>query len=552
LKKNYFFGIIIKLKGGEMKNIIKIKFFLLFVFNNGMANVIVNSYAVTCDLGNTEKVYSVYYTTDNSYIMAGYTNSFGAGNNDFLVIKLEPYGFPEWIKAFGGRNDDYAYSIQQTTYGGYIVAGKTNSFGKGDYDILVINLSSTGSINWSRTINRLGDDVAYFVKQTSSNDYIIAGCSSLDTNSEVLVIKLNYNGDLIWAKTFGGIGNDESYSLEETSGGYIVVGRTNSFGAGNYDVLVMKLDNAGNLIWAKTFGLEGDDEGYSIQKTNDGGYIVVGRTNSFGAGNYDVLVMKLDNAGNLIWAKTFGLGDDDEAYSVQNATGYGYVVVGRTRHFDTGYDVFAMKLDNMGNLLETKIFENSQNDQAYSISIQSIDYGYMIVGSTLMNTEDVLLIKTFDEIQMPFSCPWWNRTFTTVIPTFSINEVFDTIPDTLSVQIDTVIPMDTSVLTLPFIICTGMIVEEIGFTPTPLYLDAFPTVGKNFHIGFGIPYKAKVRLEIFDIKGSLQKLLLEKNLEPGKYIMDLNLPFKEGAYFLVLKLIDKKRQKEVKKLILIK
>ena len=534
-----------------MKSVIKIIFFLLWVFNNGMANVIENSYAATYDWGNIEKVYSVCHTTDNYYIMAGYTNSFGAGNNDVLVIKLHPYLYFDWAKAFGGENNDYAYSIQQTTYGEYIVAGKTNSFGANDYNILVINLSSTGSINWSKTINRLGDDVAYSIKQTISNDYIIAGCSSLDTNSEVFVIKLNYNGDLIWAKTFGDLGNDEAYSIEETNDGYIVVGRTNSFSS-NYDVLVIKLSHNGNLLWAKTFGLEGNDEAYSIQKTNDGGYIVVGRTNSFGP-DYDVLVIKLDNNGNLLWAKIFdGLGGDDEGYSIQNTTGYEYVVVGKTHYFDTGYDVFAMKLDNMGNLVGTKIFNYSQNEQAYSISTQDmLEYGYMIVGFTTMNTEDVLFIKTYDELQMPPTCPWWERAFTTTTPNFSINEVFDTIPDTFSVQIDIVTLMDTSLLTSPFVICEAR-VEEIGFTPTPVYLDAFSTVGKNFHIGFGIPYKARVRLEIFDIKGSLEKLLLDRNLEPGKYIMDVNLSLKEGTYFLVLKLIDKKKQKEVKKLIFIK
>ncbi|RLF80741.1 hypothetical protein DRN32_02420, partial [Thermococci archaeon] len=110
---------------------------------------------------------------------------------------------------------------------------------------------------------------------------------------------LDSNGNLEWAKTFGGGGYDYAYSIQQTSdGGYIVGGYTYSFGAGNTDFLVIELDSNGNLEWAKTFGGGGYDYAYSIQQTSDGGYIVAGRAD-FGAGGYDFLVIKLDSNGNI-------------------------------------------------------------------------------------------------------------------------------------------------------------------------------------------------------------------------------------------------------------
>ena len=128
-----------------------------------------------------------------------------------------------------------------------------------------------------------------------------------------------------------------------------MAGGTESFGAGSYDVFLLKTDASGNLQWAKTFGGGALDVAYSVQQTSDGGYIVAGFTGSFGAGG-DVFLVKADALGNLQWDKTLGGSDYEEAYSVQQTSNGGYIMAGRTVSFGAGNDVFLFKTDTNGNI----------------------------------------------------------------------------------------------------------------------------------------------------------------------------------------------------------
>ncbi|MCP4665337.1 MAG: hypothetical protein GY849_03135, partial [Deltaproteobacteria bacterium] len=160
------------------------------------------------------------------------------------------------------------------------------------------------------------------------------------------------SGNLTWAKTAGGTSYDFAESVKQTNdGGYIVVGRTLSYGAGNYDVFLLKYDSSGALTWAKTAGGTGDDRAYSVKQTSDGGYIVAGETESYGAGGADVFLLKYDSSGALTWAKTAGETDDDKAESVVQTGDGGYVVAGETESYGAGYrDVLLMKTDSNGDI----------------------------------------------------------------------------------------------------------------------------------------------------------------------------------------------------------
>jgi outer membrane protein assembly factor BamB len=149
-----------------------------------------------------------------------------------------------------------------------------------------------------------------------------------------------------WSKTFGGTGHDVGYSVQQTrDGGYIIVGYTASYGAGGYDVYLIKVDANGNMQWSRTFGGSGDDEGYSVQQTSDGGYIIVGSTTSYGAGGSDVYLIKVDANGNMQWSRTFGGARDDGGSSVQQTSDGGYIIVGGTASYGAGgYDVYLIKL----------------------------------------------------------------------------------------------------------------------------------------------------------------------------------------------------------------
>jgi hypothetical protein len=187
----------------------------------------------------------------------------------------------------------------------------------------------------------------------------------------------------MWTKTIGGSNYDVAYSIIQSSdGGYIVAGYTGSFGAGYADIYVVKLDSSGNVLWTKTIGGSSRDEASSIIQSSDGGYVVAGWTSSFGAGGYDFYVVKLDSSGNVLWTKTIGGSDNDFAYSIIQSSDGGYVVAGRTESFGAGYvDIYVVKLDSSGNVLWTKTIGGSSWDEASSI-IQSSDGGYVVAGWT--------------------------------------------------------------------------------------------------------------------------------------------------------------------------
>jgi len=219
-----------------------------------------------------------------------------------ILAQTSPTGSP-FIKTIGETGDDRGYSIKQTSDGGYVITGYTWSFGTGGNDVFVIKLDSSGNLSWAKTIGGTNYDYGRSIRQTSDGGYVITGETwSFGTGgNDVFVIKLDSSGNLSWARAIGGTESEESYSIQQTSdGGYVITGKTSSFGAGYGDVFVIKLDSSGNLSWAKTIGGTDDDFGYSIQQTSpDGGYVITGWTESFGAGVDDVFVIKLDSSGNI-------------------------------------------------------------------------------------------------------------------------------------------------------------------------------------------------------------------------------------------------------------
>ena len=317
-------------------------------------------------------------TTDGGYIVAGWTESFGSGE-DVYILKLDSNGEVEWQKTFGGEDYDEANSIQQTKDGGYIVAGWTKSFGSGGADAYILKFNSKGEIGWEKTFGGKGDDEANSIQQTTDGGYIVAGWTGSFGSGgyDVYILKLNSKGEVEWQKTFGGEDYDVANSIHQTTdGGYIVAGWTSSFGSGEADVYILKLNSKGEMEWQKTFGGKGDDEANSIQQTTDGGYIVVGWTKSFGSGWKDVYILKLNSKGEIEWQKTFGGKYDDEANSIQQTTDGEYIVAG----YKDG-DVYILKLNSKGEMEWQKTFGGEYNDEAEWIH-QTTDGGYIVAGWT--------------------------------------------------------------------------------------------------------------------------------------------------------------------------
>ncbi|MBI4453757.1 hypothetical protein HY636_03885 [Candidatus Woesearchaeota archaeon] len=321
-----------------------------------------------------DAVKSILQTDDGKYIAAGWTYSKGAGENDAWVLKLDTNGEIEWEKTFGEKNYDGVNQIFPTKDGGYIAAGSTYPKGVGNNNALVLKLDQDGNKEWDKNFGGINSDSAYSTQQTTDLGYIVAGSTSSKGagNYDGWVFKLDLNGELEWDKTFGGSDSDWVKSIHQTTdGGYIAAGEKNISSSDTDmgdayvygDAWVFKLDSNGNLEWDKAFGKYGwENIAYSVRQTNDGGYIAVGKTPQKDLGNnwdnYDLSILyyawvfKFDSSGNLEWDKNFGESYfADEAYSIQQTTDLGYIVAGSTTSKGAGgSDAWVFKLDKNGDL----------------------------------------------------------------------------------------------------------------------------------------------------------------------------------------------------------
>jgi hypothetical protein len=349
---------------------------------------------------------SVQQTTDGGFIIVGYSNSFDAGSMNVYLIKADLSGNLLWQKTFGGSGIDRGYSVQETTDGGFIIGSITYDLGYPYSDrnnnFCLIKTDPNGTLLWQKTFGGEYGDDGCSVQQTTDGGFIIAGTTYLFGADDVRVylIKTDTNGTLLWKKTFGGSGWDVGCSVQQTSdGGYIIAGNTDSFGAGGDDVYLIKTDSAGTLTWQKTFGGIHNDYGESVQQTTDGGYIIAGSTISFGAGSWDVYLVKTDSIGNLLWQKTFGGSGWDVGPSVQQTTDGGYIIGGETTSFGADqFDAYLIKTDPNGNLLWQKTLGI---DGWWGGWIRETTNGGFIITGTVYSSgaghTDVYLIKLCSE-----------------------------------------------------------------------------------------------------------------------------------------------------------
>ncbi len=305
----------------------------------------------------------------------------------------------EWDEVFGENGTDIANSIIQTKDGGYAVVGSIWTKYVRKQDFWLIKLGENGNKEWEKTFNKDEHDIAYSIIQTKDEGYAIAGGTGKRFWGEVncWVMKLDAKGNMEWDNNFGGIGWDEIYSIIQTkAGGFIAAGSAWSEGAGRGDVCIAKLDRRGYLVWTKTFGGSDYDDARSIIQTDDGGYAVTGFTVSEDTGDRDVWVIKLDKNGNKVWDRTFGGTSEDWANSIIQTKDRGYMVAGWTSSMGAGKtDVWIIKLNKRGDLVWDRIFGGSEDDEAHSI-VQTDDGGYAVAGWTESKgagNSDVWVIK---------------------------------------------------------------------------------------------------------------------------------------------------------------
>ncbi len=410
--------------------LLNIFFPILICFYSNNSTSQISSIQWQKSLGGSAYDYSkeIVHTSDGGFITAGYSEStngnvaFNHGGGDCWIVKSNSSGTIEWEKTYGGTGFDYAYSIEQTIDGGYIVAGYTESndgditISKGAGDCWIIKLDVNGNIQWQKTIGGSLIDNSQCIKQTIDGGYIICGYSessdgdvtSNKGNGDCWIIKLDNLGAIVWTKTLGGSSYDFAQDIKQTAdGGYILNGGTNSSDIdvstqkGNGDCWIVKLNNLGTIEWQKTYGGSNYDFAQSVDLTNDGGYILSGYsesndgdiTSDHGAG--DCWVLKLDYNGSIQWQKSLGSSGNDYAFCIKQLLTGGYILTGYSESNDgdvTGnhgnYDCWVVKLDDLGVLQMQKSMGGSGVDIGYSIEEISTN-SYLIAGYSESNDGDV-------------------------------------------------------------------------------------------------------------------------------------------------------------------
>lgn len=305
------------------------------------------------ELGDDAQVGSLQFTSDNGYILAGWTNLLDLDTGgDIWAMKLTSAGSVSWIKTYGTSETELTRSIQQTTDGGYIIAGYTYSTSSGLADIWIIKLDQNGNVSWQKTYGGNDSDQAFSIQQTTDGGYIVAGyaCSYGAGGADFWVLKLTSTGSVSWQKTYGGTAYDMAFSIKQTSdGGYVVAGQTASYGAGSWDYWILKLTSTGTVSAQKAFGKSSADSAHYIEQISEGGYIITGYTTT--SSNYNIGVLKLDSSLNVVWQKKYGDSGTEQSWIVQQLSDGSYMIGGGTYSFGyTTGESFLLKVNSLGDI----------------------------------------------------------------------------------------------------------------------------------------------------------------------------------------------------------
>ncbi len=331
---------------------------------------------------------SVRQTTDGGYIITGWTN-IQDWSSQLYLVKTNHNGDTLWTRNFGGIETDNGYSVLQTSDGGYLATGSTRSFGSGSSDIFLVKVDSLGDSVWIKTCGSTGSEYGYSIQETDDGGYIIAGTKGND----VYLVKTDSIGDSLWTRTYGG---NEGYSGRQTTdGGYIITGYIDLPEPNFRDVYLVKTDSLGDTLWTRTYGGPDNDEGNCVRQTIDGGYVITGYTMAFTPYYSEVLLLKTDSLGNVMWTQHYGDGANfnEMGYSVQQAFDGGYIIGGNTESFGAGmYDLYLIRTNYLGDTMWTRTFGGPNHDYGRSV-IQNTDGDFLIAGSKTVSSADAYLVK---------------------------------------------------------------------------------------------------------------------------------------------------------------
>jgi predicted secreted protein len=339
--------------------------------------------------------------SDGGYAILGDTSSFGAGGSDFWLIKTDADGNMEWNMTYGGTGTETSGDMCLTTDGGYAMSGLTQSFGAGGQDFWLVKVDAAGNVLWNMTYGGTGNEYAYHVEQTLDGGYALLGQTGSfgAGGNDFWLVKTDASGNMEWNQTYGGTGNDIGIHVLQTGdGGYALLGYTSSFGAGSNDAWLIKTDAAGNMEWNMTYGGPGLEFGQCIEQTSDGGYAIACITTSFGAGSLDFWMVKIDSSGNMLWNMTYGgTGSDGPTHFIQTED-EGYAIVGFTTT-DGDQNATLIKTDASGNMEWNQTYGGTGTEISYALLETSDSYYLLTINTDSFGAggDDIWLVKTIPE-----------------------------------------------------------------------------------------------------------------------------------------------------------
>lgn len=325
--------------------------------------------------------FSVDVSNDGGYIVAGKTLSYGAGGSDAYILKLDANGNKLWEKFYGGSADDIIYSILQLDDGSYIGVGETYSMGEGNADFYVLKLKQDGDADWVKSFGGINADIANSIAKLNDG-YILAGYTTSfgAGGSDFYILRLNSQGDVTWSKTYGGTQPECANSVKPTSdGGFIIVGHVNK-GSNDYDLYILKLKEDGEEEWHLVYGDTGDDRAFDVVEVEAGKYVVCGYSDSKESGDYDIYLLEVLENGNIAWERKIGGNNNDKAYSIVKTGDGGFILAGETSQ-ESFKDVYVVKVDSNGIKEWDKKYGGPSNDEARCIKTTP-DGGYIVAGAT--------------------------------------------------------------------------------------------------------------------------------------------------------------------------
>jgi uncharacterized delta-60 repeat protein len=275
---------------------------------------------------------------DNIYV-CGFTATFGAGSIDIVLIKYNSFGEQQWNTTWGGGGSESGWGIALGSLDNIYICGFTTSFGKVFGDMVLVKFNSSGDLQWNTTWG--GTDYEFgreITLDSSENIYISGSTESFGSGeADIALVKFNSSGDLQWNTTWGGSDYESGTDIAlDSSENIYLSGYTKSFGAGGKDIVLLKFNSSGDLQWNTTWGGSGDDSGDSIVIDPINDIYLGGNTESFGAGGFDVVLVKFNSSGDLQWNSTWGGSGNEYAIEIEISLSNNIYITGKTNSYGVG------------------------------------------------------------------------------------------------------------------------------------------------------------------------------------------------------------------------